>query len=1491
MSAESRPDVSYTAVPTNEPSRPRNRCTYLLVGTIIILLICGAIGYFLLRHERRKETIHTQTITTDDDTQDLCTTPECIQAAHALLESIDETVDPCENFYQFSCGKWIKNAKIPAENSKLNSLSQMKTNLQNALVDLLSSSPINERTEPKAIINARRWYNSCINESAIEEEGVDVILSFINKELGGWPILLGDKWDGSTFDPYRVILTLSQYNHFMPYRVETTIDLKNSSLRSIRIKPSIDLTVNLIPTTVDLEKTATYLAIFQKFAAALAKDSSTITIDTLGVLKLELRIQLAYLRSQILSLNIVLRASIGNLALANFLGHDFINYVESLYRSANVYLMDTDIVTVIFPEIIHAITSIFEEESPRTVQNFLIWHFMIDQAWKMPKKFRDLEQQYRRLFDMISEEKARTVRCAEYLGETMGPVISMTYTNKYFNKDSRKEPKAMVNNIRDVFINMVNRSTWMDSHSKTWTIKKVQDIKSKVGYPDYFENAYMIQLEKQYADYNFNSSLMLNALKLIQLNSKNSLRTLRDPVDKDEWMITLPTTLTATYHILLNDITIPAAFLQKPLFSNNLPKYINYGGIGFVIGHEMVHGFDDDARRYDMHGNEFSLWTNMTIEAFHELKQCIVDQYNSYTLAQVNQQVKGERTKDENLADIVGLKLAFYAYRKWAQSHRNVDKKLPGLTKYSAEQIFFLSFGHAWCEKMSNAAAESYLIADIHSPPEFRVIGSTSNFVEFDQSFDCKPSQRNSRVDKCNVCAIIRPIAPIIIKITTNKQLCKEARVLVAIQLREFQIYMRMSNVMGKVEWNTTHVCSTGSLTLTNTGQRSIFFSLGLQKSIFQVEQGIVGGTLRLKHLRTTTKMAICDDGLEMLTHESAYLETFHLVWLDTTENESYNEKMIARQQLRTIFKHLKIFKNPNECQEYMENMTNTDRIVLIVDGQSSQQIIPRVHELRQVSSIYVYESNDDALATFRLSQKIKAVSAEFDCIRTQLVSDHQHRTRRRYQEVDEPISISIFNTSLMSDQSSTGLNGQFMFSHLLIDILLRMPSTDTDKNELIALFEEEFSGNLANLATLNEFKQTYSSKQALLWYTKESFLYRLLNKALRVQNIDLLFLFRFFIHDIHQQLQQLRCSSPIRVYRGQAMSIEELNVLQSSIGQLISMNSFLSTSANRDLALFYLGNSTALDASPRVLFEIDADPRLDSAMPFANITAHSHFPDEEEILMMLGSIFRIESIQHQREKDSQLVHIVRMTLCSDNNHNAKLVYETMKSELGVDGTEKTSLLHFGDALNEMGKFNVADKYFHRLLYQLPNNHADIAHCYHGLGEAATGKGEYEASLEWLHKALEIRIQTLPSDHDDIGQTHNCIGISFEGQGEYNLALESYGRALTIWQLTKDKNYHRVAWCLNNIGVVYQKEKKYTESLEYQQKSLSIKEKNLPTDHPDIAASLHNIGDAYCSLGQHDTALEYYERALNIFRKSLPDHHPHIAYTLGSIGHLSSPEM
>ncbi|CAF2905794.1 unnamed protein product [Rotaria sp. Silwood2] len=167
------------------------------------------------------------------------------------------------------------------------------------------------------------------------------------------------------------------------------------------------------------------------------------------------------------------------------------------------------------------------------------------------------------------------------------------------------------------------------------------------------------------------------------------------------------------------------------------------------MGHEITHGFDTTGRQYDQNGNIFPWWTNETINAYNKQTECFIQQYNNYTVSSVNRQVDGILTLSENLADNGGLKEAFFAYKKWAQANRNVDKKLPGLSKYSAEQLFFINYGQIWCSKLRDSFMNNFILADVHSPPQFRVIGSTSNFVEFDRVFGCKPGQSNSRVNKC----------------------------------------------------------------------------------------------------------------------------------------------------------------------------------------------------------------------------------------------------------------------------------------------------------------------------------------------------------------------------------------------------------------------------------------------------------------------------------------------------------------------------------------------------------------------------------------------------------------------------------------------------------------------------------------------------------------------------------------------------------------------
>ncbi|CAF4100223.1 unnamed protein product, partial [Adineta steineri] len=625
-----------------------------------------------------------------ENTSDLCLTPYCIKAANYLLESIDETINPCENFYEFACGKYIKNAIISSESSEQSTMSQISKKLRYTIADLLSSSSSNRTKKSKAITNARRLYSSCIDEGAIETEGVDVIMSMINKELGGWPVLQGSAWNESTFDFDRLMLKLSQYNSYIFYTVNTDVDEKSSSVRSIHIRPSKLAKDNFIHYFKGIKAIEAYQQFFVNFTHALTNDSSTISNDLTTLLEFERELYKYFTMQNQLDSRETVRTTLGNLSHTINVSFDSSNYIRRLYLLANVSVIDADIVIVRAPKLLHGISSIIDRQTARTIQNYMIWRFMMDRAWHMPKRFRNIVQKFTQTTEMI-------------------------------------------NNIRNIFITMVNRSTWMDSKSKIIAIKKARAIKAKLAYPDYLERDDTTKLEKGYAEYNFNLSYMPNVLSAIQLHSKASLQMLRYPINSKEWTGISPTKINAIHRLLANEILFPAVILQTPLFDRDAPKYLNYGGIGFIMGHEIAHGFGDEGKEYGMNGNEVLWWTNATVNTFDIRKKCINEQYDNYTLTQVNHSINGRKTQNENIADDAGLKQAFFAYQQWAKTHKNVDKRLPGLIKYSAEQMFFLNFGHIWCTKITDESLHSNLVLAQHSPAQFRARGPTSNFVEFDE--------------------------------------------------------------------------------------------------------------------------------------------------------------------------------------------------------------------------------------------------------------------------------------------------------------------------------------------------------------------------------------------------------------------------------------------------------------------------------------------------------------------------------------------------------------------------------------------------------------------------------------------------------------------------------------------------------------------------------------------------------------------------------------
>jgi tetratricopeptide (TPR) repeat protein len=447
----------------------------------------------------------------------------------------------------------------------------------------------------------------------------------------------------------------------------------------------------------------------------------------------------------------------------------------------------------------------------------------------------------------------------------------------------------------------------------------------------------------------------------------------------------------------------------------------------------------------------------------------------------------------------------------------------------------------------------------------------------------------------------------------------------------------------------------------------------------------------------------------------------------------------------------------------------------------------------------------------------------------------------------------------------------------MLIDCLIHLESSSTDKNELIILCKQQYQNNPYELNMIEEFDKNYSPERSLWWYTRHSFLYRLLNKALKIENINLLSLFRFFIHDIKQQLEKNKSLSSVRVYRGLFMSKEELEILMKFIGNFISINKFLSTSHNREHTRAFLSSTILSEDMEKVFLEINANPRLENNKTFSNITSYSYFPNREEVLFMIGSIFRLVHI----DRDIDGIWNIQLILSSNKDHQLQSIIQQKKNELDIVDTD---ILSFGFVLEDMGKFDEAEKYYHYVLNQLLKDQEDETRCYHALGEITQKKGDYDSSLKWYQQSLEKDIQMSKIDDPNMAISYNSLAVMYSKKRDFTLALESYQKALEIWKTTLGEDHPDIAMCYNNIGIVYQEEQNYSEALEYYHKAWNIRQKYLPAEHPSLGQTHTCIGNIHYQLDHYDLALEHYNLALEIFRKSLLPYHADIAMVLRNIG-------
>ncbi|CAF1046392.1 unnamed protein product [Adineta ricciae] len=599
---------------------------------------------------------------------------------------------------------------------------------------------------------------------------------------------------------------------------------------------------------------------------------------------------------------------------------------------------------------------------------------------------------------------------------------------------------------------------------------------------------------------------------------------------------------------------------------------------------------------------------------------------------------------------------------------------------------------------------------------------------------------------------------------------------------------------------------------------------------------------------------------------ENENLEVFSLIWLDNVDKKSQKSNSIQRR-LRATINYLKVFINETECERYIKQMPQDENIVLVINDQIGQMFISNIHDLPQLFSIYIYSpSKNIDQSWINQFNKIKSICVDYNELTNQIKVD-----QRRYMLSKDELLFDIFHIN----QPSNG-NKRFLYSQILIDVLLETDPASNDAADLLSLCRQQYKGNKVELDLLRKFDESYSSENAISWLIQDTFISQIFNKALRRENLDLMFLFRFFLQDIHQELTQSQHVYSIKVYRHQQISDTQLELLKNSVGQFISINNFLVANMDRQSALSFEKVSVTTNSIHSILFEITANPHLNKSKPFAVIDKQDDaHQDSNEVLFMLGSIFQLNSIR----QDENNTWIIEMTLSDKTNKYLKSVYNNYKNEDG-----DINLLSLGYILQELNKSDEAEKYYRRLITEFSDDDERIGYCCLNLGNIAFIKKNYEASYELLSKALQISIQTLEPDDMFFAQIYNSIGHLHHAKQESKLAIESYKNAISIWKQSIDENYFNIAECKNNLGIIYKEEHDYEKALECFQMILVILEKYLSHDHLDLSKTHCNIASIYRQLEEYEAALQHYNAALDILQKHYPTKSSELAKVMGNIG-------
>nr|W4VS99.1 RecName: Full=Neprilysin-1; Flags: Precursor [Trittame loki] len=689
---------------------------------------------------------------------EVCNSPVCQKAAQTLLESMDTSVDPCQDFYQYACGEWIRKHPIPEEKFRISPLDALYDNVLDTVAEILKNAT--SENHATSVLKSANYFQACMDAEARETQGVEPLKNLLTS-LGGWPMATPG-WSGANYHWQTQVATVTRNLGIRPIiDVFVDADANRTSQHIINLdQADFGLGRNQLINLTSSSRTQEIVAGYRNYIIASAKLLNPNADD----------IQLANDADEIIQFE----STLAQFSTPPEERRDASSWYHKMTVAEvqtvteNTYFQWTEFLNTVlkeFPQVMPEtevilyerdytknVLKLAHETNPRILANYIGWIVLMKEGYHTTRQFRENKFQFEKVQIGIEKEEKLERVCTDHTIGLLGYAVGRLYVDKFFTEEEKQDIDELVENIRSAYKSTLRNNTWMDHVTRNKAIDKLEAMINKMAYPTWIKNdnelnEYYRSVPAINRDEFFSSLLKVTkVVKAIQLGKWNK------PTDRIKDWITTPAVVNAFYSPDSNSMSFPAGILNWPLYQYGTSPALNYGAIGAIIGHEMSHGFDDQGGQTDPEGNLVDWWLEETKAKFNQKADCFRKQYSSYLEPTTNMHLNGNNTVGENIADNGAVRNAFIAYKMHllhSQNNHVMRKKtLPGLSA-TAEQLFFLGYSTMWCGAERKESLEWSIQYDSHTPSEFRAVVPLTNSRSFAEAFGCASGTPMNPTHKC----------------------------------------------------------------------------------------------------------------------------------------------------------------------------------------------------------------------------------------------------------------------------------------------------------------------------------------------------------------------------------------------------------------------------------------------------------------------------------------------------------------------------------------------------------------------------------------------------------------------------------------------------------------------------------------------------------------------------------------------------------------------